>query len=433
MNISYRQVVALAIPVMLANISVPLVGIADTAVMGRYASPNYINAVAIASVLFSSIFWAFGFLRLGTSGLIAQAFGNADPDRIALTMARSLLLALTIGIVIVLGGIIWFKAGMHLMSADAELRALVYAYYQIRLIAAPITLSLYVVFGTLIGLQRMRSLLLLQLLLNFCNIALNVLLYLITDWHVRGVATATVISECLTLALGLWLIRDSLAPVIHRWPELKSRFANPEAFTRLWQISRDLFIRTTCLTIAFYWMTALGSRQGAYVLAANTILIHLLHLMAHWLDGFAHAAESLVGFAYGKQDRRGFRRAVRMCTEAAFVLALFLTALYALFGDELVALISRDETVQVEAKKYLWWIIASPLIGVWSFMLDGIFTGITHTREMRNGMLIALVIFVVCAHLLLPLMGNHGLWLAYSILMLARAATLGLSFRRIEI
>lgn len=242
MNVTYRQVVALAVPVMLANISVPLVGIVDTAVMGRYASPDYINAVAIASVLFSSIFWAFGFLRMGTGGLIAQAFGKADSDQIALTTARSLSLATVIGLLIILGGVLWFKAGMHFMAADARLSGLVFAYYQIRLFAAPVTLSLYVVFGTLIGLQRMRSLLALQLLLNLCNIALNILLYLITDWHVRGVAAATVVSECLTLVLGLWLIREHLPIVRGRWQTLRSRFWNPAAFRRLWQISRDLFI-----------------------------------------------------------------------------------------------------------------------------------------------------------------------------------------------
>ena len=347
-------------------------------------------------------------------------------------MARSFLVAVVIGLLIVLGGTLWFRAGMHFVSADAGLIELVHAYYQIRLYSAPVTLSLYVVFGAMIGLQRMRNLLLLQLLLNLSNITLNILIYQLTDWHVRGVATATVISECVTLIVALWQLRTHIVPIYHRWPELKHRFTNRDAFSRLWQISRDLFIRTICLTIAFYWMTALGSHQGAFVLAANSILIHLLHLMAHWLDGFAHAAESLVGFAYGRKDRQAFRRAIRMSTELALVLAVFMTALYAIFGDTLVQLISRDATVQTEAAKYLGWIIVSPLIGVWSFMLDGIFTGITHTRPMRNGMLISLVCFVISAYLLIPLMGNHGLWLAYTILMLTRAVTLGLSLRRIS-
>ena len=288
------------------------------------------------------------------------------------------------------------------------------------------------VFGTLIGLQKMRSLLLLQLLLNLCNIALNILLYKLTDWHVRGVATATVISECLTLAFGLWLIRDHLLPIFYRWRDLRDKFKQPAAFQRLWQISRDLFIRTTCLTLAFYSLTALSSQQGAYVLATNTILIHLLHLMAHWLDGFAHAAESLVGYAYGRRDKAGFKQAVRRCTHAAALLALLLTLFYAFFGVELVRLISHDPEVHRHADKYLWWIIIAPLIGVWGFMLDGIFIGITYTRAMRNGMLIALACFILSAYLLIPLMGNHGLWLAYCVLMIARAATLALSYRRIE-
>ena len=431
MTISYRHVIALAIPVMLANISVPLVGIVDTAVMGRYGSPDYINAVAIAAILFSSIFWAFGFLRMGTGGLVAQAFGKDDQEQISLTITRSLLLAIVIGLLIIAGGLLWFKAGMYFMAADAGLSALVFAYYQIRLFAAPITLSLYVVFGALIGLQKMRNLLLLQLLLNLSNIALNILLYQITNWHVRGVASATVASECLTLCVGLWMIREPILTVLQRWQALQSRFKNPEAFQRLWQISRDLFIRTTCLTIAFYWMTALSSRQGAYVLAANTILIHLLHLMAHWLDGFAHAAESLVGYAYGKRDRASFMRAVKLSTHAALALACLLALVYAIYGDELIRLISRDTDVHSHADQYLWWIIAAPLIGVWSYMLDGIFIGITHTRAMRNGTLIALLCFLLSAYVLVPIMGNHGLWLSYCVLMIARAGTLAVSFRRI--
>jgi len=313
MNVTYRQVVALAIPVMLANISVPMVGIVDTAIMGRYASPDYINAVAIATVLFSSIFWAFGFLRMGTGGLIAQANGADDRDAIALTITRSLIVSTGIGIMIILGGALWFRAGMHFMSSSERLTELTYAYYQIRLLAAPITLSLYVVFGTLVGLQRMRSLLALQLLLNLCNIILNILIYQTTEWHVRGVAFATVVSECITLGVGIWLIHKHLPPVALHWAELRARIVNPSAFARLWQISRDLFIRTSCLTVAFYYMTALSSRQGAYVLAANTILIHLTHVMAHWLDGFAHAAESLAGYSYGKKNREGFNRAIAKC------------------------------------------------------------------------------------------------------------------------
>ena len=432
MNVTYRQVVALAIPVMLANISVPMVGIVDTAIMGRYASPDYINAVAIATVLFSSIFWAFGFLRMGTGGLIAQANGADDRDAIALTITRSLIVSTGIGIMIILGGALWFRAGMHFMSSSERLTELTYAYYQIRLLAAPITLSLYVVFGTLVGLQHMRSLLALQLLLNLCNIILNILIYQTTEWHVRGVAFATVVSECITLGVGIWLIHKHLPPVALHWAELRVRIINPSAFARLWQISRDLFIRTSCLTVAFYYMTALSSRQGAYVLAANTILIHLTHVMAHWLDGFAHAAESLAGYSYGKKNREGFNRAIRVCTESALVLAVALTIFYGIFGETLVSLISRDETVQSEAYRYLWWIVLSPLIGVWGFLLDGIFIGITHTRAMRNGMLLALLCFVTSTLLLVPIMGNHGLWLAYFILMIARAITLGLSLRRIK-
>ena len=432
MNVTYRQVVALAVPVMLANISVPLVGIVDTAVMGRYASPDYINAVAIASVLFSSIFWAFGFLRMGTGGLIAQAFGKRDSTEVALATARGLSVAIVVGMLIVACGPVWFRAGMHFMTADTQLKDLVYAYYQIRLFAAPATLSLYVVFGTLIGLQRMHSLMALTLMLNLCNITLNVTLYQTTDWHVRGVAAATLVSEYLTLAFGLWLIRKQVTPVVTHWHELKSRFSNPIAFVRLWQISRDLFIRTSCLTLAFYWMTVLGSRQGAYVLAANTILLHLLNLMAHWLDGFAHAAESLAGAAYGRRDRVAFNRAIHICFQSALVLSLTISAVYLIFGEYLVKLFSPNESILEETMRYFWWVVVSPLIGVWSFTLDGIFTGITHTRAMRNGMLLALLSFFLCTLLVFPTMNNNGLWLSYSVLLLTRAATLGFALRRIQ-
>jgi len=296
-----RRVFSLALPIMLSNATVPLVGIVDTAVMGRMASPSYLSAVAVGAVLFSSIFWVFGFLKMGTGGLVAQASGRDDHIELQAIVVRALGIAVVLALTILALAVPLLSIGLWSMGGSDEFHALTADYFYIRILGAPATLMTYAVVGALIGQQRMRDVFWLQLILNLLNVALNLLFFELTDWNVKGVALATIIAEYVALAYGL----SRITPL---WKSSKATLfkalTNIKAFIEYFSISRDLFIRTVCLTFAFYWITVLGSRFGDTTLALNAILILMLHFTSHALDGFSIAAESLVGHALGRKDRQ---------------------------------------------------------------------------------------------------------------------------------
>ena len=422
----------LAIPIILSNITVPLAGIVDTAVMGRMPSPAYLSATAIAATLFSSIYWVFGFLRMGTSGLVAQSLGANELERAERNGIRSIVLALLLGAALLLSAPWLFRLGMWSMDVDQQVHELANRYFYIRVFSAPATLVLYSIFGTLVGQQRMRGVLLLQLILNLSNVVLTLALFNLTDWDISGVAIATVISEYLAMICGLAMLWRSLQIKRHTVDNASLSWLVERAkLVELFHISGNLFVRTLCLTAAFYWLMVTSARLGVLVLAVNAVLIQMLHFMAHALDGFSHAAETLVGHAYGKRDRVALSCAVRASTFWGLVFALMFTVVYASFGGDIFDAMTTQKEVQNAARTWLLWIVLSPLAGVWSFLLDGIFTGTTHTREMRNGMIISLILFICASVVLVPPMNNHGVWLSYYILMLARAATLGYWYPRI--
>ncbi len=464
-----NKVLSLAIPIILANISVPLVGMVDTAVMGRMADPVYMGAVALGATIFSSIFWLFGFLRMGTGGLIAQAAGKtslpADADtssgvinppeseswQVELTLSRALITGTLLGILLVLLQYPIARFATIAFSAGAELESLMLDYFYIRIYAAPATLITYSVIGALIGLQQMRAVLLVQLLLNLSNIILTVLFFMVFDAGVKGVALATVIAEYLSLAYGLTVVmrharliplRVSLGDIL-----------DPGEVRDLFMVNSNLLIRTLCLTFAFYWLTETSLQLGELALAANVILLHMLHFSSHALDGFAHAAETLAGNAYGRARKfstgraiasthneanriqssaiNDFRESVAVCSIWALLFSLLFVLAYLVGGSSIIALMTTQDAVRVYAEQWIWWVIFSPLIGVWSFMLDGIFIGVTHTRDMRNAMLQSVIIFLLTNLLLIKLFGNAGLWASYYVLMIARTATLYRTYPRI--
>jgi len=426
------RVLWLAVPIILSNITVPLVGIVDTAVMGRMHSPAYLSATAIAATLFSSIYWVFGFLRMGTSGLVAQSLGANDPQRAERNAIRSIVLAVTFGTTLLLIAPWLFHLGMWSMDVSTEVHELAHRYFYIRVFSAPATLIFYSIIGTLVGQQRMRSVFLLQLVLNASNVVLTLAFFNLTDWDISGVAAATVISEYLAVICGLTMLWRSL--------QIRHHFHKGASMAWLWEraklteffrIGGNLFIRTLCLTAAFYWLMALSAKLGVIVLAVNAVLIQMLHFMAHALDGFSHAAETLAGHAYGKRDRAALSSAIRAATYWGIILALMFTVVYASLGGAIFDMMTTQKEVQNAARTWLWWIALSPVVGVWSYLLDGIFTGTTHTREMRNGMIISLTMFICASAILVPLMENHGVWLSYFILMVARALTLRYWYHRI--
>lgn len=418
-----KYLLKLSLPVMLSNGMVPIVGIVDTAVMGRMGSPEWVAATAVGALLFSSIYWLFGFLRMGTGGLVAQAFGADDLIDAGRISSRALAIAGMLGILlIVLQGPI-LSIGLAALTDTENWKALTAVYFSIRIHAAPATLMLYVIMGTLIGLQLMRQVLMLQFLLNVLNIILTIGFFSLTDLAIAGVAWATLISEYITLIYGLYLLRHVLRKALSHKPVTGWLLDSTECI-KYFRISGNLFIRTLCLILAVYWMTVLASRIGVATLAVNTVLLHLVNLAAYCLDGYAHAIETLTGFSVGKRSPALFNRAVRTAIELAAATALLFSLAFWLFGDALVALMTTDEVIRDLAVQWLPWVILLPLTGVWSFLLDGIFIGATQTANMRDSMIVSLLVFGVASIVLVPVLGNHGIWLSYHVMFVSRALTL---------
>ena len=429
-----RRAVALAVPIVLANAGTSLSGLADTAVAGRMDSPLHLSAVAIGATLFATLHWAFGFLRMGTGGLVAQAFGARDAEEQRRATVRALVLGAAIGGLVVAFAGPLLALGLAAMTVGQELRALTGDYFRVRALGAPATLALLAVHGALIGRQSMRAVLGLQLLQNGLNVLLNALLFAATDLGVAGIAAATVASEVAALAAGLHLLRPALSPAGRGGPSapVLGWLFERAALARLLSMSGDLFVRSLCLTLAYYWMTAAGTRLGPETLAANAVLMQLVLLTSQALDGFAHAAEALAGEAIGRRDPGRLARAVRASASLALGLAAALGLLWWLVGGALIDLVTVQPAVREAARASLPWVAAVPVVGVWSFLLDGVFVGAARTREMRDAMVLSLAAFVGATLLLVPPFGNHGLWLAYLVLLVARALTLGYHWPRVR-
>lgn len=418
-----RYIVALAIPVILANIGVSLAGIADTAVMGRMDDAVYLSATAVGAAFFSTLYWAFGFLRMSTGGLVAQAFGARDEQSQQRVIWRALSLALIIGLaVIALQGPL-LMLGLSAIDNEGRLHALISEYAQVRVWSAPAVLALFVLQGALVGRQSMRLLLMLQLLQTGLNVVLNVILFTATDLAISGVAIASVVADyvalcCALVALAPLLWRDTR----HWWRWLLDK----TALLRLFSLSGHLFVRSLFLTGAYFWLTAAGSRLGVEVVAVNAILLLLVTFTAHFLDGFAHAAEALVGEAIGAGSQGALTTAIARSAELSIIVAFLMTLLYLVAGGWFVDMMTTDPGTRTAAREWLPWAWALPLAGVGSFLLDGIFIGATRTRAMRDTVVIACVGFVLATLLLLPHFGNHGLWAAYMLMQVVRAAGLAL-------
>jgi MATE family multidrug resistance protein len=426
----HRRIWRLAGPIIFSNVTVPLLGAVDTAVVGHLPDPALIGGVAVGATIFTFVYWAFGFLRMGTTGFVAQAFGAGDHAELKAVVLRALLLALAIGAAIVALQAPILKLSLWLFAASPAVEGYAATYFWVRIWGAPAALINYAVLGWLLGVQNARLAFLTQLFMNGLNMALALLFVMGFGWGIGGVAAATLTAEIAGAALGLWLLWRSVRRRGGGWPW--DRLNAPGRIAALLKVNLDILIRTVCLMFAFAYFTAQSAGMGDAVLAANAILLHLQAIMAYGLDGFAHAAETLVGAAIGARDRAGLRAAVRSAAVWGFITAALFAALYALAGTVILGLFTEHEEVRAAARDFLPWAIASPFLSVWPFLLDGIFIGATRTAEMRNGMVIALALYLAAASLLIPAYGNDGLWAAFFLFMAARAATLGWWYPRVE-
>jgi len=432
--LTHRRVWRLATPVILANLSIPLMGAVDTAVMGHLPDAAFIGGVALGGMVFSCLYWAFSFLRLGTTGQVAQAFGRGDTAEIRAAFFRAAAIALAIGLVLVAVHDPLGRMAFWIVEAPGKTDALARRYYEIRIWAAPCVLFHYVAIGWLFGLQRMGTALVLMIAVNLLNAALAILFVPGLGWGIEGVATATLIAEACSLPLGAVLIWRTLRGASLRGGRHPSRaqITEPAKLANMLRINRDIFLRTLLLLISFAWFTLQGAALGETLLAANAVLMNFQTLLAYGLDGFAHAAEALIGAAVGRRDRTAFRDAVVKTSQAAIVIAVVVALFYGAAGYWLIGLFTDIPAVRASAREYLPWLIASPIVSVWGFQLDGICIGATRTAAMRNAMFVVLPVLLAAGYLLVPAWGNHGLWLAFMLFMAARAFTLLPALRNID-
>lgn len=421
------QVWRLAAPIILSNLSTPLIGIVNTAVVGRLPAPAYLGAVAVGALIFDFLFWSLGFLRMGTTGPTAQALGGGNRAEARAILGRALVIALALAVLLIAARGPLAHAGIALIGASPDVAGLAAAYVAVRIWSAPAALSNYVILGWCLGRQRPRTALLLQVLLNGVNAALCVLLVLVLHRGVAGVALAATLAEYAACAAGLWIVRRMIRA--DGLGEDTARLFDPAAFRRLVAINGDIFVRTLCLMAAFGWLTRQGARMGDTTLAANSVLMNFQTFMAYALDAFAFAAEVLVGEAVGAADPAMLRSAVRTSTLWAAGFAALFALAWAGGGGAAIDLLTTLEPVRLEARRYLIYTVLSPLISVWSFQLDGVFLGATRTAALRNAMIAALLIYIASSALLVPRYGNDGVWIAFLIFMASRAATLGVAYR----
>lgn len=419
---NHRAVWRIAAPMTVSNISVPLLGIVDTAVVGHLPGPHYLGAVGIGAAIFSFIFMGFNFLRMATTGLTAQALGREDHYDLRATLFRALIISLGLSVLLLVLQYPISVWALELMQPEATVGELAQGYFNVRIYSAPAVLANFALLGWFLGLHNARVPLMLLLVINGVNMALDWLFVVHLNMGVPGVAWASVIGEYLGLIYALAAARRELykRPAGMDW----SKLFDHHAFRELLSVNVNILIRTLCLVFSLSFFTAQSSRFGPVVLAANVLLMNFSTFMAYGLDGLANAAEALVGRAIGMGDLCATRRAVLLSLVWSVFIALMICGFYALFGTAIIRLLTNIPEVRAQAMAYLPWVIVLPIISVWSFLFDGVFIGATRAREMRDTMVFSVLLVYLPVWYLLRPWGNQGLWLAFALLMAARGASM---------
>lgn len=423
-----KRLWALAIPMILSNLSVPLVALVDTAVVGRLPHSYQLGAVAVGASLYTLLIWTGGFLRMACTGFTAQAAGRQDAAVIRLILWQSMVLGLLLSAVLILIAVCFTDELLVLMQASPELSTTASTYLHIRLWGFPAALFMQVLAGWFLGVQNARAALWMLLVANIGNAALDIYFVFGLQWEVIGAARASVVAEWSGAVMGLYLVYRYLRehPACTPWSAL-SRWLQ---WKPLLAANRDILLRSLALQAVFFLMTFQGTRLGDTTVAANALLLNGLMLTAYALDGLAHALEAMTGYALGAKDKTALRRSVLLTLEYSLLASVLFALCFMLLGDYFVLLQTSIPAVQEQARTFLPYLAALPLITVWSYVLDGLFIGASRTREMRDAMLLAFAMAFPLGWMLLPY-GNHGLWIAFLAFMLLRAVCMLPSARKI--
>jgi len=428
-QLTHKRVLGIALPIVLSNATVPILGAVDTGVIGQMGSAVAIGAVGIGAIILTAIYWVFGFLRMGTTGLASQAVGARDGAEVAAILSRVLVIGGVAGVALILLQGPIFAAGFAISPAAPEVEAMARQYMGIRIWSSPFAIALFGITGWLIAQERTRAVLAIQLWMNGINVVLDLYFVLSLGWGVPGVAFATSIAEVSGLGLGLWFCRDAFRGTA--WRDA-ARVFDGARLRVMASVNGDILVRSVLLEAIFVSFLFWGAGIGTVELAANQILLQFLNITAYALDGFAFAAEALVGQAMGARARAALRQAAAMASLWGVGVSVALAAGFFLLGPWVIDIMTTAPDVRAVAKDYLGWMVLAPLFGIAAWMLDGIFIGATRTRDMRNMMAVSAAVYFVTAPILSGAYGNHGLWMAMLVSFVARGVTLGLRYPALE-
>ena len=429
-NISKKKLFLLSIPVFFSNLAIPLVGMIDTGLMGNMGDTKYLAATSIATSVMTLIIWSFGFLRMGTVGIVAQLFGKGDYREIVRTLLRNFLIAIVIAIIIILFKPIIFNSIKYFFSISPETLDLINTYLSVRVFSTPAELITYILIGFYLGIQKTKISSLLIVTLSILNIAFSSIFVLSMNLNIFGVAMGTLIASYITTIVFLFFTYNFIIKKFHIFPTFNKIIVHSKLI-KLFNINFNIFIRTVLLTFSFLWVTYLGSKLGEDYLAVNTILLQFIILAAFFLDAYAFTTEGIVGFTVGRRNKKSFLSAVKNSIIISFFTALAISIFYIIFFKQIINIITDIEVLRFISYKHFIWIIIIPPVASFCYQLDGIFIGASQTKEIRNAMIISVASFILISIYLTKYFNNHGLWFSLLLFMLFRSLTLSCFFNKI--
>lgn len=430
----HKRLFSLAIPMILSNITVPLLGLVDTAVIGHLDHAYYLGGSTVGAMVITFITWLCGFLRMSTTGLSAQAFGAQDSEQGLLILCRGLIVASAIGLFFIVFQGLYIDGALWLAGGSKEVQLYAGQYSEIRIWGLPAALGNLVLLGWLLGNHKAKTVMWLLVVTNGVNLSLDLLFVLVFDWKVQGVAWATLIAEYSGLLLGLTFVlrnyRDGFSALGQHLNHFYTRLIELEGLSRYFKLNRDILLRTLCLEICFVFITFQGARLGDDIVAANAILMNFLLLISFGLDGIANAAEAMVGQAKGAKNKTQLFATVKLSLIWTGIFALAYSSGFYLLGQQFIYLITDIESVVLVASEYLPWMILLPVISCWCFLFDGVYIGLMQAKAMRNSMIVATFACFFPMWLAFQSFGNHGLWAAFSCFMLSRGIVLAWHYQK---
>ena len=427
---SKKQIFLLSIPVFFSNLAIPLVGIVDTGLMGNLGETKYLAATSIATSVMTMVIWSFGFLRMGTVGIVSQAYGRGDYREIIRTLFRNFVIAMVIALVIIILKPLINISIQHFFNTSLETQNLINTYLNVRVFSVPAELTIFILVGFYLGIQKTKISSLLLIILSSLNIVFSSLLVLNFNLNVFGVALGTLIASYITLFVFLIYTYYFIINKFKLIPRF-DRLLIKSKLLKLFNINFDIFIRTVLLTFAFLWIAYLGSKIGEDYLAVNTILLQFILLSSFFLDAYAFSTEGLVGFSIGKRNKNSFQLIVKNSIFLSFVTGVILSLVYIVFFKKIINVITDIEILRFYAFQHAIWIFIIPPIASFCYQLDGIFVGASQTKEIRNAMIISVLSYIGVSILLTKYLDNHGIWLSLLLFMIFRSLTLQYYFKNI--